>query len=89
MPHELWLGAFGLVEWQDGPCFLFRSPISLYLRFSLSYREVEDLLAERSLDVSYETVRHWVLKLGVLFARELTQEQPGGKLASAHPAAGA
>ena len=34
-------------------------------------REVEDLLAERGLDVSYETVRRWVLKFGVLFAREL------------------
>jgi transposase-like protein len=29
----------------------------LYLRFTLSYRDVEDLLAERGLDVSYETVR--------------------------------
>jgi hypothetical protein len=35
------------------------------------YRDVEDLLAERGVDVSYETVRRWVLKFGVLFAREL------------------
>jgi hypothetical protein len=34
----------------------------LYLRFSLSYRDVEDLLAERRLDLSYETIRRWVLK---------------------------
>jgi putative transposase len=33
-------------------------------RFTLSYRDVEDLLAERALDVSYETVRRWVLKFG-------------------------
>ena len=33
----------------------------LYLRFTLSYRDVEDLLAERGLDISYETVRRWVL----------------------------
>jgi putative transposase len=33
----------------------------LYLRFTLSFRDVEDLLAERGLDVSYETVRRWVL----------------------------
>jgi len=33
----------------------------LYLRFTLSYRDVEELLAERGLDVSYETVRSWVL----------------------------
>ena len=41
------------------------------VRFTLSYRDVEDLLAERGLDVSYETVRRWVLKFGPLFAREL------------------
>ena len=39
--------------------------------FTLSYRDVEDLLAERGLDVSYESVRRWVLKFGPLFAREL------------------
>jgi hypothetical protein len=33
--------------------------IRLYLRFTLSYRDVEELLAERGLDVSYETVRRW------------------------------
>jgi transposase-like protein len=36
--------------------------IWLYLRFTLSYRDVEELLAERGLDISYETVRRWVLK---------------------------
>src|SRR5215471_12343157 len=35
-----------------------------YLRFTLSYRDVEELLAERELDISYETVRCWVLKFG-------------------------
>jgi putative transposase len=43
----------------------------LYLRFTLSFRDVEDLLAERGLDVSYETVRRWVAKFGPHFAREL------------------
>jgi transposase-like protein len=33
-----------------------------YLRFTLSYRDVEDLLAERGLDISYEAIRNWVLK---------------------------
>jgi putative transposase len=45
--------------------------IWLYLRFTLSYRDVEELLAERGLDVSYETVRRWVLKFGPLIARRL------------------
>ena len=44
--------------------------------FTLSYRDVEDLLAERALDVSYETVRRWVLKFGPLFARELRRRRP-------------
>ena len=43
---------------------------------SLSYRDVEDLLAERGLDISYETVRRWVLKFGPLFARELRRRRP-------------
>jgi transposase-like protein len=47
-----------------------------YVRFTLSYRDVEDLLAERGLDVSYETVRRWVLKFGPLFARELRRRRP-------------
>ena len=45
-------------------------------RFTLSYRDVEDLLAERGLDFSYETVRRWVLKFGPLFARELRRQRP-------------
>ena len=36
----------------------------LYFRFALSYRDVEDMLAERGIDVSYETVRRWALKFG-------------------------
>jgi transposase-like protein len=48
----------------------------LYVRFALSYRDVEDLLAERALDVSYQTVRRWVLKFGPPFARELRRRRP-------------
>ena len=38
--------------------------IWLYLRFTLSFRDVEDLLAERGIAVSYETVRRWVNHFG-------------------------
>src|SRR3984893_2587795 len=48
----------------------------LSLRFTLSYRDVEDLLAERGLDVSYETIRGWVLRLGPVFARRLRSSRP-------------
>jgi putative transposase len=46
------------------PPAIIRHAVWLYARFTLSYRDVEELLAERGLDVSYETVRRWVLKSG-------------------------
>jgi putative transposase len=46
------------------PPAIIRHAVWLYVRFTLSYRDVEDLLAERGLDVSCETVRRWVWKLG-------------------------
>jgi transposase-like protein len=48
------------------PPDVIQHAVWLYLRFTLSYRDVEDLLAERSLDVAYETVRRWVQKFGRL-----------------------
>src|SRR6266478_1228064 len=44
-------------------------------RFTLSYRDVEELLAERGLDISYETVRRWVLKFGPAIARRLRRHR--------------
>lgn len=41
------------------PAAIIQHAIWLYLRFSLSYRDVEELLAERGLDLSYESVRRW------------------------------
>ena len=58
------------------PPAIIRHAVWLYARFTLSYRDVEDLLAERGLDVSYETVRRWVLKFGPSFARELRRRRP-------------
>src|SRR5260370_2629800 len=58
------------------PPAIIQHAIWLYLRFTLSYRDVEDLLAERGLDISYETVRRWVLKFGPMIARKLRQRRP-------------
>src|SRR5262249_21720497 len=58
------------------PPEIIQHAIWLYLRFTLSYRDVEELLAERGLDISYETVRRWVLKFGPAMARRLRQRQP-------------
>src|SRR5271155_934506 len=61
---------------QRFPAEIIQQAIWLYLRFTLSYRDVEELLAERGLDVSYETVRRWVLKFGPLIARNLRRRRP-------------
>src|ERR1700739_3675467 len=58
------------------PPVVIQYAVWLYLRFTLSYRDVEDLLAERGFDVSYETVRSWVLKFGPVIARRLRQRRP-------------
>ena len=55
---------------------IIQHAIWLYLRFTLSYRDVEELLADRGLQVSYETVRRWVLKFGPVFARRLQRSRP-------------
>jgi transposase-like protein len=57
------------------PPAIIRHAVWLYFRFTLSYRDVEDLLAERGLDISYETMRRWVLKFGPMFARELRRRR--------------
>ena len=58
------------------PAPIIQHAIWLYLRFTLSYRDVEHLLAERGLDLSYETVRRWVLKFGSVLARRLKERRP-------------
>ena len=47
----------------------------LYHRFSLSFRDVEELLAARGVVVSYETVRQWCQKFGPHHARQLRRKQ--------------
>src|ERR1700724_1866496 len=47
----------------------------LYFRFSLSFRDVEELLAQRGIVVTYETVRQWCLKFGQTYANELRRRR--------------
>ncbi len=58
------------------PPAVIQHAVWLYVRFTLSYRDVEDLLAERGLDVSYESIRRWVLKFGPAIARRPRQCRP-------------
>src|SRR6202049_2219904 len=58
------------------PPVVIQHAVWLYLRSTLSYRDVEELLAERGLDISYESVRSWVLKFGPMIARRLRLCRP-------------
>ena len=58
------------------PPDVIRQAVWLYFRFTLSFRDVEEMLAQRGIDVSYETVRCWSLKFGRLFARNLRRSRP-------------
>jgi putative transposase len=55
---------------------IIQHAVWLYARFTLSFREVEDVLAERGIDVSNETVRRWFLKFGRLIAGNLRRSRP-------------
>jgi putative transposase len=49
----------------------------LYYRFNLSYRDVEDLLAERGITVSREAIRRWCIKFGKIYTRRLKKSHKG------------
>jgi putative transposase len=55
---------------------IIQQAIWLYVRFTLSFRDVEDLLAERGIMVSYETVRRWVNHFGSKIAADLRKRRP-------------
>jgi hypothetical protein len=57
------------------PPEIIQRAIWLYLRFTLSFRDVEDLLAERGILVSYETVRRWVNHFGPMIAADLRKRR--------------
>ncbi len=55
---------------------IIQQAVWLYFRFTMSYRDVEGLLAERGIDVSYEAVRIWVLKFGQVYAHRIRKCRP-------------
>jgi transposase-like protein len=57
------------------PPEIIQHAIWLYIRFTLSFRDVEDLLAERGIMVSYETVRRWVNHFGPMVAADLRKRR--------------
>jgi len=59
------------------PPSIIQYAVWLYYRFNLSIRDVEDLLAERNINVSYESIRLWVNKFGPVFTRRLKCKHQG------------
>jgi len=53
------------------PPDIIQYSVWVYYRFSLSFRDVEDLLAERGITVSYETIRSWCTKFGRIYSKRL------------------
>ena len=58
------------------PSEIISHAVWLYFRFSLSFRDVEELLAQRGIVVTSETVRQWCLKFGQAYANELRRRRP-------------
>jgi putative transposase len=54
---------------------IIRLVVMMYVRFPLSLRNVEDLLAERGIDICHETVRHWWNRFGPMFAGEVRRQR--------------
>lgn len=55
---------------------VIRQAVWLYFRFTMSLRDVEELLAERGIDVSYETIRRWTITYGPQIAANLRELRP-------------
>jgi transposase-like protein len=58
------------------PADVIRHAVWLYFRFTLSLRDVEEMMAQRGIEVSYETIRCWTIKFGPPFARALRKRRP-------------
>ena len=58
------------------PPDIIQRAVWMYLRFTLSFRDVEELLAERGIVVTYERIRCWVLTFGPVIARRLRARRP-------------
>ena len=70
------------VHWMANPfrCFnsspeVIRLVVMMYVKYPLSLRNVEDLLAERGIDICHETVRFWWNRFGPMFAAEIRRKR--------------
>ena len=56
---------------------IIRLAVMFNVRYPLSYRQVEDILYERGIDICHETVRFWVGRFGLKFASEIRKKRAG------------
>ncbi|MDH3636535.1 MAG: IS6 family transposase [Gammaproteobacteria bacterium] len=59
------------------PAEIIQYAVWLYYRFNLSHRDIEDLLAERGINVTYEAIRLWCNKFGSIYATRLRKKHRG------------
>jgi transposase-like protein len=57
------------------PIEIVKQCVWLYFRFALSYRNIEEMIAKRGIQVTYETVREWCHKFGSLYAAQLRKRR--------------
>ena len=58
---------------------IIRLAVMMYIRYPLSLRQVEDILFERGIDISHETVRYWWNRFGPMFAGEVRKRRIQGR----------
>ena len=56
---------------------IIRLAVMYYVRYPLSFRQVEDILHERGIDISHETIRFWVERFGLKFSGEIRCKRNG------------
>jgi putative transposase len=66
----------GLYRGHRFPAEIISHCVWLYFRFALSYRDVEEIMAERGVAVTYETVREWCVKFGGAYAKQIRWHGP-------------
>jgi cytochrome bd-type quinol oxidase subunit 1 len=74
--HNSFMPSPSLYRRHRFPAQIISHCVWLYFRFSLSFRDVEEMLAMRGVSLSYETVREWCLKFGQSYANGLRHKSP-------------
>jgi putative transposase len=78
MVHNAWMKKTpNLYKTYRFPPDIIQHSVWLYYRFNLSHRDIEDLLPERGITVSYESIRLWCNKFGPKYARRLKRKHQG------------